>query len=240
MTLYQYIEEVYNRLMAGAASPPPTVPDFPPQVVGGVSRCLDLLFVPENVSGGTVCLANVEEVRSEYRTTFTSGELLDYFYVLLHLPDYRRPDKEFLETDFPCLPYPKNAEAFWLLVKFGRRLRQLHLLERPGLEHRLHPFPITGSNLVSEPRFVVEEKEEDPGAGGLASVIGRIYINDSQYFGQVPASVWNLDLGTYLPAQKWLKDRENSKLETNDVLHYQKITGILSKTERLIEEMKGL
>lgn len=240
MTLYQYIDAIYKRLVSGAASPPPTVPDFPPQVVEGISRCLGLLFVLENVLGGNVCLANAEEVRPEYRTTFSSGDLLDYFYALLHLPEYRRHYKDFLKTDFPCISYPKDAEAFWLLAKSGRQLRQLHLLASPGFAHHLHPFPIKGSNTVSGSRFVVEGKIRDVEADGFLSVIGRIYINDSQYFGEVPASVWNFDLGTYLPAQKWLKDRGGRKLEADDVLHYQKIIGILSETERLMEEMQGL
>lgn len=240
MTLYQYIDVIYKGLLSGQPAKPPAVPDFPPQVVEDISRHLELIFVPENVSGGNVCLANAEEVRPEYRTTFSFFDLLNYFYAVLHLPEYREKYKEFSKVEFPWIPYPKEAVAFWRLVELGGQLRRLHLLESPVLAHHLHPFPIKGSNTVSEPRFDADGKVGDLEAGSFPSVIGRIYINDSQYFGEVPPSVWNFDMGTYQPAQKWLKGREGRKLELDDVLHYQKIIGTLSETERLMEEIQGL
>ena len=38
--------------------------------------------------------------------------------------------------------------------------------------------------------------------------VGRVYINDTQYFDNVPKTVWNFYIGGYQPAQKWLKDRK--------------------------------
>src|SRR5690606_25758422 len=156
MALYSYIDACYNRLLAGSASSPlPIVPDFPRQVVEAISNRLGLLFIAEKVAGGNLCLANAEEVRPEYRTTFSPGDLLDYYYGLLHLPRYRLHYQEFSKKGFSSLPYPKDVELFWLLAQLGRRLRQLHLLERPEKEHHLHPFPISGSNRVLVQRFVV-------------------------------------------------------------------------------------
>jgi hypothetical protein len=240
MTLYQYIDAIYRRIMSGTASPPLSVPDFPPQVVEDISGHFELIFVVENASEGNVCLANAEEVRPEYRTAFSSIDLLNYYYAVLHLPEYRRRYTEFSKTESPWMPCSKDAVSFWRLAELGGQLRQLHLLESPRLEHHLHPFPIEGSNIVWEPRFVVEGKVGDLEANSFPSAIGRIYINDSQYFGEVPVSVWNYDLGTYQPAQKWLKDGEGRKLELEDILHYQKIIGALSETERLIKEIQEL
>ena len=41
----------------------------------------------------------------------------------------------------------------------------------------------------------------------------------------------------YQPAQKWLKDRKNRKLEFDDILHYQKIIVALTETDRIMKEI---
>jgi len=50
----------------------------------------------------------------------------------------------------------------------------------------------------------------------------------------VPQVAWEFYIGGYQPAQKWLKDRKNRKLEFDDILHYQKIIVALTETERLM------
>jgi len=73
-----------------------------------------------------------------------------------------------------------------------------------------------------------------------AGVVGRVYINDTQYFANVPLTAWNFYIGGYQPAQKWLKDRKGRKLDFDDVLHYQKIIVALSETDRLMKEIDGI
>jgi len=51
--------------------------------------------------------------------------------------------------------------------------------------------------------------------------LGRVYINDTQYFGNVPELVWDFYIGGYQPAQKWLKDRKGRVLTHEDITHYQ-------------------
>ena len=63
---------------------------------------------------------------------------------------------------------------------------------------------------------------------------GRVYINETQYFDKVPQVAWEFYIGGYQPAQKWLKDRKDRKLEFDDILHYQKIIVALTETERLM------
>ena len=66
---------------------------------------------------------------------------------------------------------------------------------------------------------------------------GKVYINETQYFDNVPKVAWNFFIGGYQPAQKWLKDRKERKLEFDDILHYQKIIVALSETDRLMKEI---
>jgi len=67
--------------------------------------------------------------------------------------------------------------------------------------------------------------------------IGRIWINEEQYFDNVPLIAWEFYIGGYQPAQKWLKDRRERTIEVEDILHYQKIIVALSETDRLMKEI---
>jgi hypothetical protein len=66
---------------------------------------------------------------------------------------------------------------------------------------------------------------------------GRVWINGEQYFGAVPEVTWNLPIGGYLPAQRWLKDRKGDKLDSNDIEHYQRIIAVLAKTDEIMREI---
>jgi hypothetical protein len=64
-----------------------------------------------------------------------------------------------------------------------------------------------------------------------------VYINEKQYFKDVPVIAWNFYIGGYQPAQKWLKDRKDRVLDFEDILHYQKIIVALTETARLMGEI---
>ncbi|SFC35387.1 type ISP restriction/modification enzyme [Kaistella jeonii] len=66
---------------------------------------------------------------------------------------------------------------------------------------------------------------------------GKVYINETQYFDNVPEIAWNFYIGGYQPARKWLKDRQGRTLEFEDILHYQKIIVALSETDRLMKQI---
>jgi predicted helicase len=153
--------------------------------------------------------------------TFAPIDILDYIYAVLHSPTYREKYKEFLKIDFPRVPYPKAKDIFWQLVKLGGEIRQIHLLESPKVEQYITQYPIDGDNVVGKTKY------QD----------GKVYINEIQYFENVPQVAWEFYIGGYQPAQKWLKDRKDRKLEFDDILHYQKIIVALSETDRLMKEI---
>jgi hypothetical protein len=70
--------------------------------------------------------------------------------------------------------------------------------------------------------------------------IGRVHINENQYFDNVPESAWNFYIGGYQPAQKWLKDRKDRELNFEDILHYQKIIVALRDTNWIMEEIDNI
>ena len=161
--------------------------------------------------------------------TFAPIDILDYIYAVLHSPTYREKYKEFLKIDFPRVPYPKDKDTFWQLVKLGGEIRQIHLLESPTVEQYITQYPEDGDKIVTKPKFVNSLEGLD--------VVGKVYINDTQYFDNVPQIAWDFYIGGYQPAQKWLKDRKDRKLEFDDILNYQKIIVALAETDRLMKEI---
>ena len=191
---------------------------------------------------------------------FAPIDILDYIYAVLHSPGYREKYKEFLKIDFPRVPYPENAKQFWKLVELGERLRRLHLLENVEPQNGMADYPIAGSNEVEKPYLttggdspplegcpkdgVVQQrnpKEKDqppptPSTGG--EFTGRVYINNTQYFDNVPLVAWEFYIGGYQPAQKWLKDRKGRTLNFDDIRHYQRMIVALKETEEIMKEIK--
>ncbi len=174
------------------------------------------------------------------KNTFAPIDILDYIYAVLHSPTYREKYKEFLKIDFPRVPYPKDKDIFWQLVKLGGAIRQIHLLESLTEQKFITQYPIDGDHIVTKIHF--EENYEIIDGNNVIYLdplyqMGRVYINDTQYFQMVPKVAWEFYIGGYQPAQKWLKDRKDRKLEFDDILHYQKVIVALSETDRLMKEI---
>jgi predicted helicase len=184
-------------------------PNLNAEIVNQIAEKLGLTFTNEKETN---------------ENTFAPIDILDYIYAVLHSPTYREKYKEFLKIDFPRVPFPKDKDTFWQLVKLGGEIRQIHLLESPTVEKYITQYPIDGDNVVIKPNYQN----------------GKVYINDTQYFDNVPEIAWEFYIGGYQPAQKWLKDRKERKLEFEDILHYQKIIVALTETDRLMNEIKKI
>ncbi len=195
-------------------------PNLSTQLINQIAEKLNLTFDDNPVSpfGG-----------GERGRTFAPIDILDYIYAVLHSPSYREKYKEFLKIDFPRVPYPKDADKFWKLVALGKELREIHLLESPKVEEFITGYPEDGDNIVGKPRFAPPSEGETGG--------GSVFINETQYFSNVPDVAWNFYIGGYQPAQKWLKDRKDRELSYEDILHYQKIIVALTETARIMGEI---
>jgi hypothetical protein len=215
-------------------------PNLNPKIVQQIAEQLGLDFVPDHEAIPEKYSIDVPPkppgstfVRPGdwgYHNCFTPLDLLDYIYAVLHSPTYREKYKEFLKIDFPRVPYPKDQQSFWQLVNLGGQLRELHLLESPKVEQYITQYPIDGDNVVGTPKYVPIPKNEETGV-----LQGNVYINDTQFFANVPLTAWKFYIGGYQPAQKWLKDRKGRKLGFEDIHHYQKIIVALTETDRLMK-----
>ena len=203
-----------------------STPNLNTEIVKRIAESLALTFTNE---------------KETTENTFAPIDILDYIYAVLHSPTYREKYKEFLKIDFPRVPYPKDKDTFWQLVKLGGELRQIHLLENPTVEQYITQYPIDGSNVVDkirfQPYFYNNQIPNDDGIIEYPDYLGSVYINETQYFDGVPQTAWEFYIGGYQPAQKWLKDRKGRQLTFEDILHYQKIIVALTETHRLMQEI---
>lgn len=212
--LYLYSEETNQQTTEDT---PERTPNLNLEIVKEISKKLDLTFTNE---------------KEQTQNTFAPIDILDYIYAVLHSPTYREKYKEFLKIDFPRVPYPKDQTTFWQLVKLGKEIREVHLLESETVEDYITSYPETGDNIITR-----KLTKTDIGYEAISDTLGKVWINDTQYFNNVPLVAWEFFIGGYQPAQKWLKDRKGRELTFEDILHYQKIIVALSETDRLMKEI---
>lgn len=184
-------------------------PNLDMEIVGQIAEKIALQF---------------EEEKSGNIEAFCPMDLLDYIYGILHSPSYREQFKEFLKVDFPRIPYPTDANEFRRVAEIGGELRGVHLME--ASLPLVTEFNVSGSNKVEAIKIA-------EGGDGLC----KVWINDEQYFDNVPRVAWEFYIGGYQPAQKWLKDRKGMTLEWDDVMHYQRIISALCKTNELMSKI---
>jgi predicted helicase len=182
-------------------------------VIGRGTYAFPLYCYDEN---GVKRLNLNEEIVGKIDYQSSAMDIFDYIYGVLHDPQYRAKYQEFLKIDFPRVPYPNDAAEFDRYVQVGGRLRALHLLEDvPAFQTA---FPIAGNDVVEAVSFVDN----------------KVFINESQYFENVPVAVWQYSIGGSYPAQKYLKDRKGRRLSMEEIQHYQKIVAVLKETWELL------
>ena len=188
-------------------------PNLDEKIIAEIAQKLKLQFIPDH-----------EHADSGKEGTFNPLDVLDYVYAILHSPTYRERYKEFLKFDFPRIPFTSDQKLFWSLVEKGRVIRQNHLMEHPNSSSLITQYPVAGENEVINLKYSEN----------------KVWINDTQYFDNVPQIAWDLYIGGYQPTQKWLKDRKGKKLTFDEVLHYQRIIVALVNTDRIMKEIDGL
>ena len=69
---------------------------------------------------------------------------------------------------------------------------------------------------------------------------GRVWINPTQYFTDVPAEVWEYEIGAYQVCEKWLKDRKGEVLRHEDVRQYRAILVAIAETLAVMAEIDAV
>jgi len=187
-------------------------PNLAPDFVEAFTAKVGLKFVPDG--------------QGNLKKTFGPEDVFHYAYAVFHSPSYRSRYVEFLKIDFPRLPLTGDKELFARLVEVGCELVGLHLLE--NVPKPQATYPQTGDNLVTR---TGKSAYKPP----TSDAPGRVFVNDSQYFENVPPEVWGFHVGGYQVCEKWLKDRKGRKLSYDDIEHYRNMTEAVRETLRLME-----
>lgn len=190
-----------------------------------------LYLYPEDGSFDTERRPNLDatiwaQINAAIGKSTSPEDIFDYIYGVLHSPSYRTKYKEFLKVDFPRIPYPASAEEFEHFRSHGNRLRELHLMH--AVPESPVTFPYPGTMQVDS---LAWEYNKDDGYSG------NIYINSTQCFEGVPTAAFEMYIGGYQPAQKWLKDRKGRTLTFDDIEHYRRIIAILLETDKIMKQI---
>jgi predicted helicase len=176
--------------------------------------------------------------RGDLEKTFGPRDVFDWIYAVLHSPTYRSRYADYLKSDFARIPRPGSKTLFQELVPFGTVLVALHLLDVDAAPELKDPQSV---RFAGNGDARVEKKPEWSAAGG-----NRVIISNHRWFEGVPERVWELHIGGYQPAQKWLKDRaakggKNASpgrvLTPEDQLHYRRMIVAMDKTIDLMAEI---
>jgi predicted helicase len=161
----------------------------------------------------------IVEEKGDFEITISALDVFHYMYAVFHSPTYRERYADFLKIDFPRLPITNDKNLFKNLSVLGEKLVQIHLMNSEVNNDSC--FNISGSNIVEK----VEYKDH------------KVYINKTQCFENVTPEVWEFHIGGYQVCQKWLKDRKDRKLDTEDLLNYLYILAALEKTQDLMAQI---
>lgn len=176
--------------------------------------------------------------RGNLHKTVGPRDLFDYIYAVLYSLGYRSRYAEFLKSDFPRIPMPRDRATFADLVMLGRQLVALHVMrldEAPILETPGIRFAGTGEARV---------EKGYPKYGN-----GKVMINGSRWFEDVPKATWEFHVGGYQVCEKWLKDRAGKGgkkpspgrvLTDEDILHYRRVVVALTETRHLMAEIDAV
>lgn len=159
-----------------------------------------------------------------YGKGITPEQILGYIYAILYSETYRTKYIEFLRDKFARIHFTNDKKQFNKLSKLGSELIEVHLMEAE-IDTGLGDFIGRGSNRVECIIFTEEKKT------------GKILINKTQYFSNVPSSVWEFQIGGYKVIDKYLKERKNKELSIDEV---EKVTSIINSLAFTIAQMKKI
>jgi predicted helicase len=158
-------------------------------------------------------------------------EILAYIYAVLHSSVYRSKYIEFLKTDFPAAPFTTNKDIFYKYAKLGQKLIDLHLLKK------LPTYPTIRVNFDFDKDFVIETINQDINELQLFTT-----DNKTVTFEGITSQIYNFEIGSYKPIDKWLKYRIKDKvlLNSSDLQHLKNMIVALKNTILTMQDIEKL
>ena len=161
----------------------------------------------------------IEFISKKYDKELSPEETFYYIYAILHSPEYRNKYAEFLQSDFPRIPFVDDFEKYMQLSDIGKELVELHLMKKK-LPVKTK-FDVEGSNIIEKVRY----KDR------------KLWINKEQYFDGVPIGVWNFRIGGYQVLDKWLKYKKSRKFNNEEIMSLLQIIEIIKLTNVIMTKI---
>lgn len=190
-------------------------PNFNPKFIEEFCGCLKLSWKSDGIG--------------DLSETVGPEDFYYYIYGVLSSVTYRETYASAHHRDFARVPLTSDGGVFKRIRDLGYELAQLHLM-KVNVEVTT-TYPVAGSNRVEAVSFKMTTEDD------ALSVVGQIFVNDTQFFGDVPVEVWEYQIGGYQVADKWLKDRKGRLLTYAELQAYQRMLGAVRETIRLSEEL---
>lgn len=190
-----------------------------------------MLFEPEvsyRAEQKTLNISSIllDTLQAEYNRLPKPEDIFNYIYAILYSNAYRKRYAEFLKTDFPRVPFTKDYKLFQKLAAKGEQLVGLHLLKSMKLDKPIAKCEGSGDLRVKKVHF-------DPNKQ-------RVYINPEKYFTGVPFNVWEYHIGGYQVCEKWLKDRKDRMLSSEEIATYANVVSAIAETIKIQESLDDL
>jgi predicted helicase len=163
-----------------------------------------------------------EEKKANFKPEFTKmiaqkfgninpEEVLAFIYASMHSPTYRTKYLELLKIDFPRINFDVGVDEFKRLSKIGQELIDAHLMKKiPNLKIGSCISTIGFEKITCQkPTYNETEK--------------RIYIGKEVYFDGVTPEIWNFKIGGYQVLDKYLKERADRILTSEEIKIVRKI-----------------
>jgi predicted helicase len=168
----------------------------------------------------------IEALKSAFKKKPSPEQIFHYIYALLYSNAYRKKYAEFLKTDFPRVPFTKGYKLFCKLAEKGEDLVGLHLLKSKRLAKPI--AKCEGSGNLRVDKVTYDQKK------------ARVHINPEKWFTGIPLEVWEYYIGGYQVSEKWLKDRKNRTLSSEEVAHYARVVTAIAETITIQQSLDDL
>jgi predicted helicase len=158
-------------------------------------------------------------------------KILAYIYAVLHSPIYRKKYIEFLKIDFPAVPFTTDKTIFEKYAKLGQRLIDLHLLKEKSNDNSIKVKGDVGESFTIDK--IVYENE-------------TLYLHTTDNkritFESITQAIYDFEIGSYKPIDKWLKYRKKDKvlLGSKDLQHIKDMAIAIKQTIKIMSEIEEL
>ncbi len=136
-------------------------------------------------------------------TTFSSLDAMDYIYGYLNDKTYTSTYNQFLKSNYPRVPYPKDLDHFESYRLKGNALRSIHLDD--STQDTISKFTAT-DNKISKVSF-------NP-------IDNKLFFNNTSYFDNITNAMWEFKIGASQPLKNWIESRKDDDFDIDMVKEF--------------------